>query len=157
MDVHESRSTAGAAGTGWLSSGRLRAAYGETGREPPVYSTISALSATAVFGSGFGDVIGTKQSGQGGLVTGVNLGNTNLKPERNRESEFGADFGFFNQRSDLSVTYYNKRSTDVILPVPVSAAATGAATALVNGATITNKGARARAQRSPRTRRTAST
>ena len=38
------------------------------------------------------------------------------------------------------VTYYNKRSTDVILPVPVSAAATGAATALVNGATITNKG-----------------
>src|SRR5215831_2751308 len=30
--------------TRWLSAGRLRAAYGETGREPPVYSTISALS-----------------------------------------------------------------------------------------------------------------
>ena len=38
------------------------------------------------------------------------------------------------------MTYYNKRSTDVILPVPVNAASTGAATALVNGATITNKG-----------------
>jgi hypothetical protein len=74
------------------------------------------------------------------LVTGPNLGNSNLKPERNRESELGADFGFFNQTSDLSITYYNKRSSDVILPVPVNAAATGASTALVNGATITNKG-----------------
>jgi TonB-linked SusC/RagA family outer membrane protein len=125
---------------GWLSNGRLRAAYGETGREPQVYSTISALSTTAVFGSGFGDIIGTKQSGQGGLVTGLNLGNSDLKPERNREAEFGADLGFFNQASDLSVTYYNKRSTDVILPVPVNAASTGANSALVNGATITNKG-----------------
>jgi hypothetical protein len=127
-------------GSGWLSNGRLRAAYGETGREPPVYATISALSSTSVFGSGFGDVIGSKQSGQGGLVTGGNLGNSNLKPERNREAEVGADLGFFGQRSDLSVTYYSKRSSDVILPVPVNAAANGAATALVNGATVTNKG-----------------
>jgi TonB-linked SusC/RagA family outer membrane protein len=127
-------------GTGWLSSGRLRAAYGETGREPPVYATISALSSTSTFGSGLGDAIGSKQSGQGGLVTGGNLGNSNLKPERNREAEVGTDLGLFGQRSDLSVTYYNKRSSDVILPVPVNAAANGAATALVNGATVTNKG-----------------
>jgi hypothetical protein len=124
----------------WLSTGRLRAAYGETGREPQPYSTISALSTTALFGSGLGDIIGTKQSGQGGLVTGPSLGNTDLKPERNKESELGTDLGFFNQRSDVSFTYYNKRSTDVILPVPVNSAATGANTALVNGATITNKG-----------------
>ncbi len=130
----------GTGGGRWLSMGRVRAAYGETGREPLPYSTISALSTTALFGSGLGDIIGSKQSGQGGLVTGPNLGNTDLEPERNKESEIGTDLGFFNQRSDLSVTYYSKRSTDVILPVPVNAAATGANTALVNGATITNKG-----------------
>src|SRR4029079_5248868 len=78
----------------WLSNARLRAAYGETGREPPVYATITALSTTTLFGSGFGDFIGSKQSGQGGVVTGANLGNNDLKPERNRESEFGLDFGF---------------------------------------------------------------
>jgi TonB-linked SusC/RagA family outer membrane protein len=127
-------------GTGWLSNGRLRAAYGETGREPPVYATISALSTTSIFGSGFGDFIGSKQSGQGGVVTGSNLGNSNLRPERNREAEVGTDLGFFGQRSDFSFTYYNKRSSDVILPVPVNAAATGASTALVNGATVSNKG-----------------
>jgi len=94
-----------------------------------------------LFGSGFGDAIGSKQSGQGGLVTGTNLGNNNLKPERNREAEVGTDLGILNQRADFSFTYYSKRSSDVILPVPVNAAATGASTALVNGATVTNKGA----------------
>ncbi|HEY4131015.1 MAG TPA: TonB-dependent receptor, partial [Gemmatimonadaceae bacterium] len=124
----------------YLSSGRVRAAYGETGREPPVYATISALSSTSTFGSGFGDAIGSTQSGQGGLVTGSNLGNADLRPERNREGELGFDLGLFGVYSDLSFTYYNKRSTDVILPAPVNAASTGAFTALVNGATVTNKG-----------------
>jgi len=128
------------AGTGRFSNGRLRAAYGETGREPPVYATISALSTTSLFGSGYQDFIGSKQSGQGGVVSGFNLGNPDLRPERNREAELGADLGFFNQGTDLSVTLYNKRSTAVILPVPVNAASTGAGTALVNGATVTNKG-----------------
>jgi TonB-linked SusC/RagA family outer membrane protein len=124
----------------WLSNARLRAAYGETGREPPVYATITALSTTTLFGSGFGDFIGSKQSGQGGVVTGANLGNNDLKPERNREAEFGLDFGFNDQTSDFSLTYYNKKSGDVILPSPVNAAANGASTALLNGATVTNKG-----------------
>jgi len=127
-------------GTGRFSNGRLRAAYGETGREPPVYATLTALSTTTLFGSGFQDFIGTKQSGQGGVVTGFSLGNPDLRPERNREAEAGVDLGFFDQSSDLSVTVYNKRSTSVILPVPVNAASTGAGTALVNGATVTNKG-----------------
>ncbi|HTI65040.1 MAG TPA: SusC/RagA family TonB-linked outer membrane protein [Gemmatimonadaceae bacterium] len=128
---------------GWLSRGRLRAAYGETGREPPVYATITALSTNGLFGSGFGDIIGAKQNGQGGVISGLNLGNADLKPERDREAEFGTDLGFFGQRSDLGLTYYSKRSVDVILPVPVNAAATGASTALANGATITNKGVEA--------------
>ncbi|HXT15098.1 MAG TPA: SusC/RagA family TonB-linked outer membrane protein [Gemmatimonadaceae bacterium] len=127
-------------GNEWITNGRLRAAYGETGREPPAYAAISALSSTSTFGSGFGDVIGSKQSGQGGLVTGSNLGNPNLKPERDREAEAGLDFGFWGTRSDFSFTFYNKRSTDVILPAPVNAASTGAFTELVNGATLTNKG-----------------
>jgi TonB-linked SusC/RagA family outer membrane protein len=128
-------------GLGRFSNGRLRAAYGETGREPPVYSTIIALTTTSLFGSGFQDFIGSKQSGQGGVVTSFNLGNPRLRPERNREAEIGADLGFFDQAAELNVTLYNKRSTDVILPVPVNAASTGAGTQLVNGATVTNKGA----------------
>jgi TonB-linked SusC/RagA family outer membrane protein len=128
---------------GPLSFGKLRVAYGETGREPPVYGTITALSSTTLLGSGYGDFIGVSQSGQGGLVTSSILGNENLKPERNRETEFGTDLGFFDQRADLSLTYYDKRSSDVILYGPVHAGSTGALTQLSNAATITNKGVEA--------------
>jgi TonB-linked SusC/RagA family outer membrane protein len=124
----------------WLTNGRLRAAYGETGREPPAYATISGLSSTALFGSGFGDFIGTTQSGQGGLVTGGTIGNPDLRPERNREAEAGLDLALFHNYTDMTFTYYNKRSTGVILRAPVNAAATGATQQFVNGATVSNKG-----------------
>jgi len=37
-----------------------------------------------------------------------------LKPERSKEFEAGMDFGFFKDRADASVTWYNKKSADVI-------------------------------------------
>ncbi len=131
--------------TGVWSFGKLRFAYGETGREPPVYATITALSTGSVannegFGSGYGDVINASQNGQGALVNGSQLGNTALRPERSVEREYGLDLGFFDQRATLAVTYFNKRSSDVILQVPVSSAETGSLTALRNAATIRNRG-----------------
>jgi TonB-linked SusC/RagA family outer membrane protein len=128
--------------TGLLSFGRVRAAYGETGKEPPVYGAITALSSQSIFGpGGYGDAITTKLGGQGGLVTGNTLGNENLKPERSREAEYGVDLGFFDQRADVSFTYYKKRTADVILDaLPVNASQTGAFTTVQNGASLTNEG-----------------
>jgi hypothetical protein len=127
--------------TGLLSFGKIRAAYGETGKEPPVYGAITALSANAVFGSpGYGDVV-TTHFGNGGVVTGLTLGNDSLRPERTRENEYGIDLGLLNQKVDLSLTYYNKRATDVIVnALPVNAAQTGASFTVANGAALTNKG-----------------
>ncbi|AHG90187.1 TonB-dependent outer membrane protein, SusC/RagA [Gemmatirosa kalamazoonensis] len=130
---------------GAFSFGKLRFGYGQTGREPPVYATISAFSTGSAslnegFGSGYGDFINASQSGQGGLVNGFVLGNNDLRPERSTEREFGADLGFLDQRVTLGVTYYNKRSTDVIIALPVNAGQTGSTRALKNAATISNKG-----------------
>jgi len=127
--------------TGWLSFGKLRIAYGETGKEPPVYGAITALSSQSLAGNyGYGDAINTR-FGPGGLVTGATLGNSNLKPERSRETEYGLDFGFFDQRADASFTYYDKKTSDVILAVlPVNASQTGAFQTVQNGARITNEG-----------------
>jgi TonB-linked SusC/RagA family outer membrane protein len=126
---------------GIFSYGKLRAAYGEVGREPPVYATFTSLSTGAgAFGSGFGDIINASQSGAAGLISSFTAGNPNLKPERNRESELGVDFGFLDQRLTGEFTYYNKRSKDVIISVPVSAAQTGFLNQLSNAAEITNKG-----------------
>lgn len=128
--------------SGLLSFGKLRAAYGETGKEPPVYGAITALSSTSTFGpGGYGDALITKLGGQGGLVTGGTLGNNALRPERSREAEYGVDLGFFNQRADFSFTYYDKRTSDVILAaLPVNASQTGAFQTVENGAKLTNQG-----------------
>ena len=106
-----------------------------------MYATISALSSTALFGSGFGDFIGLEAERPG---RSRHRHRTSATPIFSRSAiakrKVGLDLGFLNSRADLSFTYYNKRSTDVILPAPVNAASTGAQTGLVNGATITNKG-----------------
>lgn len=125
---------------GPLTFGKLRAAYGEVGREPPVYATITAYDPTTLFGSGFGDFVQVSQSGQGGLVTDFTAGNPELKPERNKEFELGFDIGLFGQLADLSFTYFDKQSEDVILQVPVNAGATGTLFQLANAAEISNKG-----------------
>ncbi|MFL5604193.1 MAG: TonB-dependent receptor domain-containing protein, partial [Gemmatimonadaceae bacterium] len=111
-----------------------------TGREPTVYGTVNAFQEQVLFGSGYGDLINTSQSSQPGVTTDVIQGNSNLRPERSRENEYGLDFGFLDQRVDLSITHYNKRSTDVILRQPTSAAATGYLRKFANAAVVTNKG-----------------
>jgi len=125
---------------GLLSFGKLRLAYGETGREPTVYGTVNAYQEQILFGSGYGDLINTSQSSQPGVTTDITQGNDNLRPERSRENEYGLDFGFLDQHVDLSLTHYNKRSTDVILRQPTSTAATGYFRRFANAAVVTNKG-----------------
>ncbi|MGH7604597.1 MAG: SusC/RagA family TonB-linked outer membrane protein [Gemmatimonadaceae bacterium] len=123
-----------------LSYGKLHFAYGETGKEPPLYAAVTTLASGQTFGSGYNDVILSSINGQGGLVTSQTLGNPALRPERNRENEYGADLAFFNNRMDFSATYYTRRADDVILGVPVNSSGTGAQFAIKNAASITNKG-----------------
>ena len=127
-------------GFGPLGTGKLRLAYGETGTEPGVYQTITALNANRQFGiGGWGDYLDYTQGGIGGLVSGAARGNSNLKPERTKEIEAGIDLGLFDDRADLSLTYYDSRSVDVILnqPLPPS---TGFSSQLANAAELTNRG-----------------
>jgi TonB-linked SusC/RagA family outer membrane protein len=124
---------------GMLSYLKLRLGYGETGREPPLYASVNAYSANPGFGSSSGDgpdgITAT-----GGLASGGTLGNANLKPERQVETEFGTDFGFLNQKIDGSLTYYNKKSKDIILSVSQNVAQTGFTSAFLNAGSLENKG-----------------
>ena len=123
---------------GLLSYGKVRASYGETGKEPDVYSTLTTLG-RGIFGSGYTDQLSSTQGGYGGLITSGVRGNSNLKPERQKEIEMGIDVGLFNQMADAGITYYRDNSTDVILSVP-RPATTGFTAQLLNGAAIRNQG-----------------
>ena len=126
---------------GILSFGKLHVAYGETGKEPPAYASSTALSSAIAYTlGGWGDALKSGINGQGALGTLPILGNTNLKPERNRETEIGADLALFRSKADLSATYYNKRGSDLILSAPIDAGSNGALQRFENAATITNKG-----------------
>jgi TonB-linked SusC/RagA family outer membrane protein len=127
--------------TGFLSYGKLHIAYGETGKEPPAYAAITALSSTTVFGlGGFGDVLKSGIAGQGALSTSLTQGNPDLRPERNKETEIGADLAFLDSKIDMSATGYNKKGSDIILSAPINAASTGSTQQILNAASIQNKG-----------------
>src|SRR5207237_10146430 len=123
----------------WLSYGKLRAAYGQTGQEPDPYQTVATLSTADLGDGGWGPTLSPTQNGKGGLYTGAVLPQPSIRPERTRAFEGGADLAFFNERADLHVTYYNDKSTDVIFQVPVPPS-TGFSSQAQNGGTITNIG-----------------
>ncbi|HKA57088.1 MAG TPA: SusC/RagA family TonB-linked outer membrane protein [Gemmatimonadales bacterium] len=75
--------------------------------------------------------------GTGGLLSMVTLGNSQLKPELHKETEFGADLELWN-RYAFNITYSHARIEDQILPVPVSAS-TGFQRRWLNAGELTNK------------------
>jgi TonB-linked SusC/RagA family outer membrane protein len=93
-------------GSEWISSLRLRGAWGESGVQP---GTNDALRF-------FNPIAATVDGGQN--VTGVTfggVGNSNLKPERSREVEFGLDATILSDRIGVEVTYFNKQTEDALI------------------------------------------
>ncbi|WP_347373808.1 SusC/RagA family TonB-linked outer membrane protein [Aequorivita sp. Q41] len=105
---------------------KLRAAYGEAGNFPPfgaLFTSYNAFSTDGILGI---SLIGVR-------------GDANLKSERQKELEFGADIGFFNGRISLSATYYIKTIDDLILQANLEPS-TGYTTQYVNAGSLENRG-----------------
>ena len=122
-----------------IPSGKIRAAYGEAGTEPPVYATLSGLSSARFTDGWISEGVSPTQNGLGGLVTSATRPQPNLGPERSKELEAGFDVGIWRSYSDLSFTYYDSKTVDVILFTP-QAPASGYLQQASNAGTITNKG-----------------
>jgi TonB-linked SusC/RagA family outer membrane protein len=124
----------------WLSYGKARVAYGEAGQEPLPYLTSLTYTSGIVGGISQGTGNTPTQNGIGGLVTRGELRPAaSLKPERSKEFEAGVDLGFFKDRADASVTWYNKKSQDVILLQPLNPSI-GFFQEGANAATMRNRG-----------------
>jgi TonB-linked SusC/RagA family outer membrane protein len=125
---------------GPVSFFKLRAAYGETGSEPPVYSTDQVyLVGTFISDAGWGSALFENQGGNGGVLQGTTKAQPNLGPERTKEIEVGADLGFFGARGDASITLYNDRTEGAIFLAPL-ANSTGFVNQAQNAGTIRNRG-----------------
>ena len=87
---------------GLLNALKLRAAYGESGKQPITYSALQTYASA----TGPGDVA---------TVTPTFLGNADLGPERSKELEMGFDMGALDDRLGVELTWYRKRTLDGIL------------------------------------------
>lgn len=112
---------------GAFSTLRLRAAWGETGGQPPSEYLAQNTYVNVAF------------SGRPGLRPNLIAPNPELKPERQREWEAGFEAGVLDDRVAVEFTYYDKNTTDLVLSVPL-APTSGFSTRFANIGELSNKG-----------------
>lgn len=124
-----------------LSFGKLRATYAQTGNGAPVYALNTPFYNASVkdgFTNGinfpFGGVPGVQISSATSTI-----GNPNLEPEVGKSYELGLDLTFLKGRINLNSTYYDTKTSKVIFATS-TAYSSGFAGALLNAATLDNKG-----------------
>ncbi|HJQ21116.1 MAG TPA: SusC/RagA family TonB-linked outer membrane protein [Gemmatimonadaceae bacterium] len=83
-----------------VSSLRLRAAWGKSGRQPSAFAKFTTFAAQ------------TGPSGAG--LRPDNLGNPDLKPEVSTEVEGGTEIGFLHDRIGIEATYWKRRVNDLL-------------------------------------------
>jgi len=103
-----------------LHFGKLRASWGQSGRQPPVFSNVSSFT-TGTFTDGWLTPNGLESiyRGREGVFSETDLGNEEIKPEKQTEFEAGFDLAFLNRRIGLSLTYFTRKTKDAIIELPV--------------------------------------
>ena len=119
-------------GISWVNELKLRVSYGLTGNfNIGNYKQIPAISS---------DNYVTGNPGQ--LQTGfrpTQIANTDISWEKTQMTNFGIDLGLFQNQLNLTLEYYNARTTDLLLEVPVPFIS-GFRSALQNIGEVENKG-----------------
>lgn len=91
-----------------VSELKLRASYGEVGND----RTDSYYMYKSTY------TLGYNNAQEPGILFGF-LADPTITWEANKQTDFGIDFGFLNNRISGSVEYYNRVTEDLIFPVPV--------------------------------------
>ena len=118
----------------WLSNGKLRFSYGQTGNNRIGNYEYMAHLVTS------DDVYKYPWNGQfnQGYVLS-SMENEKLKWETTEQLDFGIDLGFLNGRINLTMDYYIKTTKDLLLDANI-AASSGFATATLNVGKLRNNG-----------------
>lgn len=112
----------------WWSLAKLRIAYGESGNLTGIgaFERINTYSSSSFLG-------------KTALNSSQELANENVKPERQAELELGMDLAFFQDRLGITVNYYTKKVTDLLIS-RVLAPTSGFTHLLDNAGSLQNRG-----------------
>lgn len=116
----------------FLNYGKIRAGYAEVGQATDPYQTALTYS-----------FAGPTVDGHSlGLIDNGDIPNAGLRPSRAHELEFGLEFSILKNLISADVSWYNKKSTDEIIPVPTSSTS-GYSGAVLNIGSMRNSGVEA--------------
>lgn len=121
-----------------LPFGKVRMSWARSGINPAAYATQTYFG-RRTYTDGFTDGIGFPYLGVNGYQQSNTLGNTDLRPETLTGTEFGVDLRFLKGRATLDITYYNQKTTDILLYRPI-APSSGFEDFYSNSGEMVNKG-----------------
>jgi len=99
---------------------RLRSAYGQSGVQPGATDGLRRFTTTTV---------AIANIDTPGLIENA-LGNPNLKPETSGEFEGGFETRVWGNRANIDFTYYNKKTKDALISLPIAPSASPSATSV---------------------------
>ena len=120
-----------------INTFKIKASYGLTGNNQiPNYGSVSLLGASSTLQSQ-GSYVLNNSIAKGLLITSV--ANPDLKWEKTAQFNLGFEMDLLNNRINLVAEYYNSKTKDLLLNVPIPDI-TGFATQLTNIGELSNKG-----------------
>jgi TonB-linked SusC/RagA family outer membrane protein len=122
-----------------LSFGKLRLAYGKTGKDADVYLTNPAFG-TAYSDAYYGlDVIKFPMNSANAFLASSTAASNTLQPEMTTEFEAGLNLQAFGGRISLDAAYYDRTTDKQIFRLPIDPA-TGYTTLVTNFGEVNNRG-----------------
>lgn len=113
-----------------LNFGKIRANYATVGKDADPYQVLTAYNIGRNYVNGTAYSLATLPS---------TLNNAQLKPEFTTETEIGTELQFFNNRINLDLAYFYRKSTNLIVSRRIPAS-TGFYNEVTNAGQIDNKG-----------------
>lgn len=120
-----------------LSYGKIRGSWAKVGNDADPYQLATYYNRTDIAGGfgnttfPFGNVVG--------YTYGNQIGNPKLTPEFTTAFEVGTELNFLDNRLSVDFSYYNNRSKNQIIPVPVPVSS-GFTLNVMNTGLVENKG-----------------
>jgi TonB-linked SusC/RagA family outer membrane protein len=112
---------------GFLSTLKLRAAWGQAGQQPSAFAAVRLYSPSS-------------GSNATPTVTPSNIGNADLEPEKGQELEIGFDAGFFDERLGVEFTYYDQTTKNALIQAPVRPSSGFPGSQFLNVGEVANSG-----------------
>ena len=113
---------------------KLRASIGQLGNQD-----IGNYPWASLLGSGFNYPLGSELSPNPGYAI-VSRGNKNVKWESSTQADVGLEVGLWNDKLVLVADYFNKRTSDMLIPIPVPKTGGSSSAPYVNAGKVENKG-----------------